>query len=178
MVDVRKFLGLLLGRRLPPEMQEPVVQLQPAETAAAHGLTARAPWVIGFESVLPGMRGYVTLPTGPGQSMTVHFGAITVGELWNRLGSLAEARDNWPFAGPGTFVGQVALEGPGWDLQAVFGVPGPGVEYHAGRRDSQGRVTGATEWQRLAQALWLWPDYDAVVGYLTLHPYALWGHEA
>ena len=51
------------------------------------------------------------------------------------------------------------------------------VEYYA-RKAGGTPVSGVAGWQALAQALMLSPDYEAVVGYLTLGPYWTETYEA
>ncbi len=167
MVEFWKKLGLFLGWGVPPGEVEPA-----ANEAPGAGGVPPAFWAIGFDSVLPGMQGRLAVPVGPGRSLVIPFRALTVSEAFGVLGHLSEVREQWPFGlGAESFAGYVALEGPGWDLTVFFSKPSPVVEYHGAKATGGTQVSGEAGWYVVAQALVLCPDYDAVVGYLTMNPY-------
>jgi hypothetical protein len=138
-----------------------------------------APWVLGFGSVLPGMRMRVALPVGPGRTLTVGgHEPVTVIDIWNKFEQLAQSQQNWPFGQEAeTFAGQLSLEGPDWSMEVLFSRPGPFVEFYAAKADGAVRAAGQVRWEAVAQATLLCPDYDAVTDYLRLSPYHLWGYE-
>jgi hypothetical protein len=175
MVEFWRMLRLFLGFGAPRREEQVTTQEGVAHGAMTGGPAGRD-WAIGFETVLPGMSGVQSVPVGPGRNMVFHFGALTVLDSFQMFDYMVQLRQQWP-SGPdgGGFAGYVALEGPGWNMTVYFPGGAPRVEYFAGRSDGGARVSGQVRWELLAQALVLCPDYDAVVGYLTLSPYHM-GH--
>ena len=164
MVEFWKMLGLFLGFGGPRREEQGTV-------AMARG-PAGASWAMGFDTVLPGIRAVQAYPVGPGRNMLSRIDSLTVLDVFRLFEAMIQVREAWPFGpDPEAFAGYVALEGPGWNMTVYFPSGAPRVEYYAGRSGDGPRVTGQVRWELLAQALVLSPDYDAVIGYLTLNPY-------
>jgi hypothetical protein len=166
-----KRMTAFLGIGVPTEECPPEAQKAAAPQVFEQS-QAPANWAIGFDSVLPGVRGLQAVPVGPGRNMMFRFDHLTVVDAFRLFDYMVQMRREWPF-GPDAeaFAGYVTLEGMGWDMTVYFPSGTPRVEYFVKRTDGAARASGQVRWELLAQALVLSPDYDAVVGYLTLSPY-------
>lgn len=164
-------LALFLGWDRPPGEQGPAMSEGTAGEQPAERLAQLRD--LGYDTVLPGLVGRVVLPEGPGRSRIVSLKQVTVSDLFGAFQYLSESREQWPFTSElGSYAAYAALEAPGWELTVYFGGEATAkVEYYARKVSGGAPVSGVAGWEVLAQALVLSPDYEAVVGYLTLGPY-------
>jgi hypothetical protein len=78
-----------------------------------------------------------------------------------------ELRQEWQgFETGRPFPGYVVLEGPGWELRVYFENAPERVEWIALATGSGEQVNGVARIEQFLQALILWPDANAVVGWL------------
>jgi hypothetical protein len=137
------------------------------ETAAV------TPWVVGFESVLPAMSGAVLVPASLGYRLAVYpFDAVSLGDLLGKFWKMVELRQEWAgFETGRPFAGYMVLAGPGWELSVFFENAPERVEWYAGSGAAGANAAGAARPEQFLQALFLWPDGAAVVGWLRANAF-------
>ena len=159
-------LKVLFGLGLPPEKEEPVNERAASAEGMAPAVTAPG-WPLRFETVLPVMGGYAILPVRPGYSVTVPLGPISLAAIIGKFSQITAVRADWPDgADPQGCVGEIGLQGAGWSMQLFVRSWDENAEYLICCQEVSESVSGRSTPDLLLQALLLWPDGLAVLGFL------------